>query len=199
MVSGTCATPQAVSVMGIAPYGLMAYRSLVGYLAKEFRAIVCSLPSKGADAMNNDITDGELLLPDEILQKARVYGREYAWSADDIEPTIRAAASLGLANLGGEAQFRFPNNALYDMYWHVFGTEDRFPDELWDDYVNRSAEEILVAFRNLYAAEDFSKDAQEIAYLFEKYDIAMEDALEYLYFQMSVITESKYNYLMNKK
>lgn len=147
--------------------------------------------------MTDSYITGLSLLPSNVLQKASVRGREYAWHGNDIEEAINAGMLVGLANLGGQAQFHLPDNAIYDMYWHVFEGGERDPKEPWHEYVIRSATEVLSAFHKLYTSNDFLKDAQDAGYLFEKYNIAVEDALDYLCFEMSLVTESWYNTLIS--
>ena len=58
----------------------------------------------------------EELLPPSVVSKATLSGSEYAWSLEAVEKTVTAAAACGLANLGGQAQFRIPDG-ICDLYW----------------------------------------------------------------------------------
>lgn len=60
--------------------------------------------------------DDEALLPPTVLAKATIINNEYAWPFADVEEAIVAAQALGLANLGGNPQFRLPDG-IYDLYW----------------------------------------------------------------------------------
>jgi hypothetical protein len=59
-----------------------------------------------------------------------------------------AAAASGLANLGGQAQFRIPDGTC-DLYWLSLDSGERRPNETWESYVTRSAAEVLAQFTAL--------------------------------------------------
>jgi hypothetical protein len=50
----------------------------------------------------------ELRLPHDVLQRATLQGNEYAWPVEYIPKVIEAAREAELASIGGQLQFRLP-------------------------------------------------------------------------------------------
>jgi hypothetical protein len=100
---------------------------------------------------------GEPLLPGSVLSKASLRGNEYAWPLWAVEEAVRAAEACGLANLGGQAQFRFPEG-IYELYWLSLDSGERRPNMTWEEYVTRSAEEVLTQFTALRERTDFIQE-----------------------------------------
>ena len=96
----------------------------------------------------------EGLLPDEILAKASLGGNEYAWRLADVEETVEAARSAGLLSIGGQVQFRMPDGTC-ELYWLAADPTSARASETWDEWVNRSADEVIAKFRELRANTDF--------------------------------------------
>lgn len=90
----------------------------------------------------------EQFLPPAILSKGTQRGNEYAWPLSVVKEVIAAAKDCGLANLGGQIQYRIPEGTC-ELYWLTVGSRERSPGESWDHYVSRSAEEVLTGFRGL--------------------------------------------------
>jgi len=99
-----------------------------------------------------------------ILAKATLAGNEYAWRAEDVEAAIEDARRRGLANCGGQAQFRLPN-ATCELYWVDIQPELQRPGESWDDYVSRSAADTISLFRTRLAETDWAKEIENWALL----------------------------------
>jgi hypothetical protein len=102
----------------------------------------------------------EELLPPSVLSKGTLSGSEYAWPVEAVEETVKAAAACGLANLGGQAQFRIPEG-ICELYWLSLDSGERLPKEPWENYVGRTAAEVLAQFRALRQRTDFIKEALE--------------------------------------
>jgi hypothetical protein len=100
----------------------------------------------------------EQLLPFSVLEKATLRGKEYAWPLSVVEEAVTAAKTCELANLGGQAQFRIPEGTC-ELYWLSMDSGERLPDERWDEYVTRSANEVLAQFIALQERTDFIKEA----------------------------------------
>ena len=64
-----------------------------------------------------------------------------------------AGRECGLANLGGQLQFRIPEGTC-ELYWLKAVSEGRRPNEEWQDYVARTADEVLFRFRLLQSRTD---------------------------------------------
>jgi hypothetical protein len=86
-----------------------------------------------------------------------VRGNEYAWPLSAVEEVVTAARACGLANLGGQAQFRIPEGTC-ELYWLAADSSARLPGEPWDRYVNRSADEVLARFRDVRQRTDFIQE-----------------------------------------
>ncbi len=100
----------------------------------------------------------ERFLPASILSRATLQGKEYAWPLEAVEEAVNAAAACGLANLGGQAQFRISDGTC-ELYWLSLCSGERLPDEPWESYVSRCAAEVLVEFAALRERTDFIKEA----------------------------------------
>jgi hypothetical protein len=100
----------------------------------------------------------ERFLPASVLSRASLRGNEYAWPLAAVEEAVAAAAASGLANLGGQAQFRIPEGTC-ELYWLSLDSGERRPDEAWESYVTRSAAEVLEQFAALRERTDFIKEA----------------------------------------
>src|SRR5947209_6989820 len=94
----------------------------------------------------------ELRLPAPLLAKASLLGYEHAWRLTDVPEVIAAAQGCGLATVGGVVQFRIPAGTC-ELYWRCTDAEPRRPNEPWDEYVARSAAEVLAGVRKLPVAE----------------------------------------------
>jgi hypothetical protein len=100
----------------------------------------------------------EQTLPPPVLKKASLRGKEYAWPLAAVEEAVTAAAACGLANLGGQAQFRIPEGTC-ELYWLSLDSRERLPDEAWESYVTRTAAEVLAQFTALRQRTDFLQEA----------------------------------------
>lgn len=109
----------------------------------------------------------EELLPSTVLEKAKLSGNEYAWRKDDFESVVIAAKTAGLACIGGQPQFIFPDG-ICELYWINYDSESRNQDESWNEYVERSATEVLTEFRRMLAEIDFVKEAAQLTFIRDK-------------------------------
>jgi hypothetical protein len=137
----------------------------------------------GKISMRNDC---ERFLPPELLQMASLRGNEFAWKKKDVIDVIRSAKENRLASIGGEVQFRFPDGYC-ELYWIGFDSRDRQEDEHWDDYVTRSAEEVIKEFNRINREFDLLDEGyRSFQFLKDKVDkdgVALDDYLCYvLYF-----------------
>lgn len=126
------------------------------------------------------MSDTEQFLPKEILAKSVLSGREYGWRREDITSAITAAATVGLANVGGEVQFVLPEGTC-ELYWLGFGCHDRGLGEPWDEYVSRSARETLASLENTLSQDLIRAGIQNFAILCENYERGV-DIERYLLF-----------------
>jgi hypothetical protein len=124
----------------------------------------------------------EIELPEEIKSKAHIRsGREYAWKKSDFESAVIAAKSNNLASIGGQAQFIF-RDGVCEMYWINYDSTGKKPDESWESFVNRSADEVLSVFRIVVEVTDFRKEALEFNFIKDKIETDEIDPLDYLWF-----------------
>jgi len=107
-------------------------------------------------------------LPASVLAKALRSGNEYGWPLDAVEETIAAAQSVGLVTIGGQPQFGLQDGTC-EMYWLNADATPRRIGESWVDYVRRSADEVVIRFRELVAKTDFAKEANEWEFQFVSY------------------------------
>jgi len=123
----------------------------------------------------------EELLPPEVLRKAKRSGEELAWRKEDLESAVLAARDRGLACLGGQPQFIFPDGTC-ELYWVNYDPGDRKGDETWQAYVERTASQVLEAFRLRCAETDFREEAQRFGFLKEKIAEGKADLIDHLWF-----------------
>jgi hypothetical protein len=133
---------------------------------------------------------GYTLLPPSILAKASLRGKEYAWPLDAVEEAIAAGRAAGLVTLGGQVQFRLPDG-ICELYWISANAGERRPDESWDVFVNRSADEMLRQFREEVVVHDFLSEARSWPFLRRQIDKGV-DVLCCLYFVLYFETEESY-------
>ncbi len=90
----------------------------------------------------------EKYLPNEILQRAIVSGKEYGWKRTDFTKVVKKAIDVGLGIIGGQVQFKLPDGTC-ELYWHKYDTTDRKSGENWREYCQRTKEECLSQFGNI--------------------------------------------------
>ena len=104
----------------------------------------------------------ELYLPQELLQKANLRGKEYAWPIDLIPEVITAAQRANLLSIGGQLQFRFPDGSTCECYWVDVDTYKSVPSNiLWKERVDLAAEFALRDFQTLKNTYDFLNEGRE--------------------------------------
>lgn len=118
--------------------------------------------------------------PASVLAKAHRSGNEYGWPLEAVEETIAAAQTVGLVTIGGQPQFCLPDGTC-EMYWLNADATPRRLGESRDDYVRRSAEEVVSRFRALVAKTDFAKEANGWGFLREKMEAGV-NVTQYLRF-----------------
>lgn len=100
-------------------------------------------------------------LPPDILARATLRGREYAWALDDIPAVIEAARKAGLINVGGQLQFRAPG-ATCEIYYVEVDTYKSVPKTLpYEERVEKTAEAALREFTHLRETEDFIAEGRK--------------------------------------
>ena len=126
----------------------------------------------------------ERALPEEIRRKASITpDGEYAWQMDDVREVILTARDMGLACLGGQVQFQFPDGTC-EAYWISFDPADRRAGESWEEYVYRSAEEALSAFEIICRETDFRKVARQWEFIEQKMEHEGCDPADHLWFPL---------------
>jgi hypothetical protein len=110
----------------------------------------------------------EKYLPNEILQKAIVSGKEYGWKRDDFKEVVDKTVEIGLGIIGGQVQFKFQDGTC-ELYWHKYDTTERKPGENWNDYCQRTKKECLSQFEKLPTdTELINEGIQSFDFLKEK-------------------------------
>jgi hypothetical protein len=124
-------------------------------------------------------------LPQEILNRATLRGKEYAWRPVDIPDVIEASRLLGLKSLGGQLQFRLPDGGTCECYW-VDVTVETPAMASWSEEVDAAAETALAAFEQLQSDYDFidegRKSFSEHLDAFEKAGGNLDDAICFVWY-----------------
>jgi hypothetical protein len=101
-------------------------------------------------------------LPDEILSRASLRGGEYAWPLAEIPAVIEAARAANLLNVGGQLQFRLPDEGVCECYWVEVDTYLQVSrDQPWETRVEAAATDALSAFNRLLTEYDFLAEGQK--------------------------------------
>jgi len=106
--------------------------------------------------------NAESFLSAELLQKASLRGKEYAWPINDIPEVIEAGRKAGLLNIGGQLQFRVTDGGTCECYWIDVDTYKTVSEKLpWNERVNLAADAALRDFQTLKNTKDFIKEGKE--------------------------------------
>lgn len=121
-------------------------------------------------------------LPPQLRQTAVRSGNEYGWRRADVFAALDAARDAGLACLGGEVQFLFPDGTC-ELYWLSFDPDERRAGESDPEYVARSQEETRTRLLALLASADLvGEGRRSFGFLKEKEDLGapLEDHLVFI-------------------
>jgi hypothetical protein len=103
----------------------------------------------------------EKTLPPDILKRARISGKEYAWRVDDIPSVIEAARAANLVNVGGQLQFWVPPSAICECYWVEVDTSKSVDGSLpWRERVEQTAAAAARDFETLKSRVDFAAEGR---------------------------------------
>ena len=98
----------------------------------------------------------EKLFPEDVIARATLRGREYAWPVGDIPTVIEAARSANLINIGGQLQFRIPEGGTCECCWVEVDTYKEVAEDLpWTERVLATAATALSQFQKLCDECDF--------------------------------------------
>ena len=101
-------------------------------------------------------------LPAELLSRASLRSGEYAWPLAEIPAVIEAARAANLLNVGGQLQFRLPDDAICECYWIEVDTYRTVSKEQpWETRVEAAATYALSAFNQLPNEYDFLAEGQQ--------------------------------------
>jgi hypothetical protein len=103
----------------------------------------------------------EKTLPPDILKRARMSGKEFAWRIDDIPSVIEAARAANLVNVGGQLQFWVPPSAICECYWVAVDTSKSVDGSLpWGERVEQTAAMAARDFETLKSRVDFAAEGR---------------------------------------
>lgn len=134
------------------------------------------------------MTEIETLLPKELIARASLRGREYAWPISDIPKVIEADRSCGLVSIGGQLQFRFPEGPTCECYWVEVDTYKAMPDGItsWSHRVALSADVAKASFQRLLETFDFLDEGRkafpQVFSDFEKSGQDVSDAMCFVWY-----------------
>ena len=99
-------------------------------------------------------------LPNEILQRSIVSGKEYGWKRRDFEEVVEEAVKVGLGIMGGQVQIKLPDGTC-ELYWRNYDTHERVTDEDWVSYCDRTRQECFSKFEMLPANQTLIEEGIE--------------------------------------
>lgn len=103
----------------------------------------------------------ETLLPRELTEGATLQGNEYGWLISEFPFALARAPRLGYACLGGQFQYRHSDGAIYEMYWLEADSSEREPTELWEQFAQRSCEEVSTKYHSLLQSAGLRKATKQ--------------------------------------
>jgi hypothetical protein len=128
----------------------------------------------------------EQLLPAEILAKASLAGKEYAWRLSDIPDVIDAAERANLVSVGGQLQFRLPTGTC-ECYWiEVDACKSLDKNMRWPERVSRSASVARTDYAELRRTKDFIAEGRDgFGPYFEEFEVAggsLDDVMFFVWY-----------------
>ena len=133
-----------------------------------------------------------MTLPEDMLENASIEN-EIGWKRNNFQTILRRARQHGLACLGGQFQFRFEDGTC-EMYWLDADSTERKSDESWQNYVQRSLDEVSHNFSRLCATANFEREIDNWEFVRMKREQGI-DPMQYLWFVADFLTEDEYNEL----
>ena len=118
----------------------------------------------------------EMELPESITARATLSGSEHGWSIVEFPSILAEAATHGFACIGGQFQFLLPDGTCA-MYWLSADSTPRRTNELWQDYVLRSEQEVRATFDRICSETDFIHEALQWEFLRQKATLPDFDVL----------------------
>jgi hypothetical protein len=139
------------------------------------------------------MNETETLLPKDLIARASLRGREYAWRISDIPEVIEAARSCGLVSIGGQLQFRFPDGSTCECYWVEVDTYKAMPTSFstWAERVEKSAELARASYENLLASHDLIEEGRKaFSQVFSDFEQSGQDVSDAMCFVWYLKAES---------
>jgi hypothetical protein len=109
----------------------------------------------------------DVALPSDVLDLAIPTGSEFGWKPECFLPALQRAATHRFACLGGQFQWVLPDGTC-EAYWLNADSSSRHPQESWEEYVQRSTQEVGRGFEQLLSKVDFDTEADQFTFLREK-------------------------------
>ena len=131
-------------------------------------------------------------LPLGLLQQATLRGNEHAWQIDDIPDVIVAAQRANLVNIGGQLQFRLPENTC-ECYWISVDTYQSVSEEIaWHERVQLTPEVALQEFDDLQSRYDFVAEIRDgFTSVFDELVAMGGNPTDYLCFAWYLLSEKE--------
>ena len=134
----------------------------------------------------------ERSFPTELLNK-RIKSTVslHGWKFEDIPQVINTCRESGLAILDGKTEFFLPDDT-FELYWLRVRLTLKTPEESWEQFVERTCNEFYPFFKEFYETTDFEKEALHSFDAIKKKKEAGINILDYLCFELGIISESRY-------
>ncbi|WP_187263652.1 hypothetical protein [Pontibacter beigongshangensis] len=106
------------------------------------------------------MTEEQKYLPNEILLKSTISGKEHGWKREDFNEVVNHAFKSGLAVVGGQVQFKLPDGTC-ELHWRKYDTNGRMAGEGWTSYCSRTKQECLEQFNALPTNQELINEGIE--------------------------------------
>ena len=99
-----------------------------------------------------------------LLETAIHSGQELGWRKEQFPGVLKRAAAEGLACIGGQFQWVFPDGTC-EAYWLNADASPRQAGETWSKFVARCEQQVLDGFSRLVSKVNFDAEADNFEFL----------------------------------
>lgn len=103
-------------------------------------------------------------LPSDLLETAIYSGQEVGWKIELFPAVLKRAAAHGLACIGGQFQWVFPDGTC-EAYWLNADAPTHLAGETWSAFVTRSEQQVSEGFSRLVSTVNFDTEAENWEFL----------------------------------
>jgi hypothetical protein len=134
---------------------------------------------------------------DLLAKRRRSTGNMWGWRLEDVPLVVEECRKHNFAILGCNTKFFFPTGTC-ELYWLNADPKERLSAETWAQYVDRSCSEFAEMFNELVENTNFEQEGIDGFDFIRRKKDSGTNILDYLCFEISVISENHYLKLKRK-